>query len=132
MLHLVESGQAGTYNAVGPAAPCSWQGLLDACQQVTGSDATFTWVDEAFLLAEKVTPWSDLPLWVTEEDKAIHRVNIRRALGAGLTHHAVADTVRDLLAWDAARPADGKKSGFPPGISAEREAELLQAWRARK
>jgi 2'-hydroxyisoflavone reductase len=33
------------------------QQLLDTCKAVSGSDATFTWVDDAFLLEKKIEPW---------------------------------------------------------------------------
>src|SRR3984885_11177941 len=34
------------------------------CHEVTGSSATYTWMDAEFLLAHDVAPWTELPIWV--------------------------------------------------------------------
>ena len=53
-----------------------------------------------------------------------------RAIAAGLTFRPHADTVADLLAWFHALPAD-RQAKPRAGITAEREAEVLAAWKAR-
>lgn len=65
-------------------------------------------------------------------------VSIDKALAAGLTFRPLAETVRDTLAWDEARPAadrgaTGRLSvgSRPVGLTCEREAELLAAWHSR-
>jgi len=95
---------------------------------VSGSDARITWVDERFLLDAGVAPWSELPLWVPEEEDYLDAVDSSRAVAAGLTFRPLADTVRDTLAWDATRPADVERKA---GLTPEREQELLTAWRRR-
>ena len=50
-----------------------------------------------------------------------------RALDAGLTFRPVDETISDTLAWLATRPVDHT---WRAGLSAEREAELLQLWHA--
>jgi 2'-hydroxyisoflavone reductase len=51
-----------------------------------------------------------------------------KALASGLAFRPLAETVRDTLAWDATRSAGQSPRA---GISHEREAELLSAWRQR-
>ena len=81
------------------------------------------------MLEHKVEPFGELPLWLPRADEPFMRLNIHKALGAGLTFRPLADTVRDTLAWDATRPADApRRNGFTP----EREAEILAAWHMRK
>lgn len=131
-LDMVEARRVGVYNATGPATPLTLGEVLDTSRAVSGSDATFTWLDEAFLLAHGAQPWTELPLWVPESDPQLagfNKFSIDRALAAGLTFRPLADTVAATLAWDAARPTD-----TPPraGLTREREAELLAAWRARR
>ena len=58
---VLAEGVHGTFNVVAPAQP--WSAWLDAIAAGVGPDgAELTWVDEAFLLAQGVEPWVDLPL----------------------------------------------------------------------
>ncbi len=128
-LQLVASGATGVYNATGPNYTLTMGRVLDTCADVSGGDARITWIDERFLLDAGVAPWSELPLWVPEEEDYLDAVDSSRAVAAGLTFRPLADTVRDTLAWDATRPADlGRKAGLTP----ERERDLLAAWRRRQ
>jgi 2'-hydroxyisoflavone reductase len=91
-------------------------------------------VSAEFLAQQKVVPWSEIPLWVPEEEHGIMAVSSARALAAGLTFRPLAETVRDTLAWQATRsgPAGAlQQTALKSGISRERERELLAAWRAR-
>jgi len=127
-LDSVEAGRTGVYNATGPARPQTFGEMLETCRAVSGSGAHLAWVDEQTLLDHNVEPFSDLPLWLPRKDEAFMRVNIDKALGAGLTFRPLADTVRDTLAWDATRPADTPRRN---GLTPEREAEILGAWNAK-
>ncbi len=130
IIRLSEQGQTGTYNATGPDYRLSMQQVLKMSKQTTGSDATFLWLDDAFLLAHGATPWSQIPLWLPDETSTagFSEVDISRALAAGLTFRPLAETIRDTLAWDATRPADtAHAAGLPP----DQEARLLQAWQQR-
>lgn len=129
-LDMVEARRVGVYNATGPATPLTLGEVLDTSQAVSGSDATFTWLDEVFLIQQGVQPWTELPLWVPESDPQMagfNKFSIDRALAAGLTFRPLADTVAATLAWDATRdPAAPRRAG----LTREREAELLRAWTA--
>ena len=128
MLAMVERGLAGTYNAVGPDARLSMQECLETIRQATGSQARLVWVDGAFLLERGVEPWMELPLWVTGDDVAHGTLSAARARAAGLGCRPLADTARDTLAWDLARPEAARASS--PALAAVKEAELLAAWAA--
>lgn len=124
VLRMAEAGRAGTYNTTGPAEPFSMAELLQACRDASGSDASFTWVTEHFLVGHGVEQWSDLPLWLAAEYAGFQTRKIDKALAAGLTFRPVVDTVRDTLEWS--RAATGGE--IRAGISREREQELLRAW----
>jgi len=130
-VRLLEQGGRGVYNATGPATTLTMSALLETCRTVSGSDARFSWLPEAFLLAQGAGPWMELPLWVpeTEEYRGFMEVDCQRALAAGLTFRPLAETVRDTLAWDAARPT-AEREATPAGLKPEREAALLAAWHA--
>jgi 2'-hydroxyisoflavone reductase len=130
MLRLVESAHTGTYNAVGPEPPHTMGLLVKTCREVAGSDASFTWVPERFLLDLGVVPWSDLPVVWMPEDEAFgaFRADISRPVAAGLTFRPLEVTVGDTLEWDRSRPQD---EPMKAGLTEARERELLEAWRTR-
>ena len=98
--------------------------VLESCREATASDATVAWVDPEFLLEQGVEEWMDLPLWIHEEkSRGMHRVDISRALAAGLTFRPLADTVRATL--------ENAETTDDAGLTPEREREILEAWKAR-
>lgn len=125
---MIEKEEIGIYNTVGPATPLTMQTLLQTSQAVSHSDATFTWVDEAFLLAQEVAPWQDLPLWIPESDPnmaGFYTVKADKAIAMGLQHRPLAETVEATLAWLSTRPTD---YAWRVGLSREREQAVLSAW----
>jgi len=117
-LRMVEEGTVGTFNATSPPGALTFADVLAAC-----GAADVVWVDGEFLLEQGVEEWSDLPLWISSRDPAwsgFQLVDVSRALAAGLTFRPLDETARDAPEWT------GKA-----GLSPEREAELLTAWRAR-
>lgn len=128
IVRACEDGLTGVFNATGPAAPLTLGELLDACRAVTGSDAEFTWVDEAFLRESEVTPFTELPCWVPAATQGMLRADVRAVFAAGLECRPLADTIRDTLAW---RRPSLEAAPLKAGLAPEREAVLLRAWRAR-
>jgi 2'-hydroxyisoflavone reductase len=127
-VRMVEAGRAGTYNATGPDRALTMGKLLATAQEVSGSNATFTWVSDEFLTRSGVGAWMELPLWAPQaEAPGLATVNCQRAFQAGLTFRPLAETVRDTLAWRATQPAGAE---WPAGLKRERETELLARWHA--
>ena len=129
MIRLAEAKAYGVFNAAGPGYPLLMDAMLYGSQAVVGKAATLTHVTPAFLEEHKV----DLPIWVPREGSPYSgygEVSNARAVAAGLTFRPHADTVADLLAWFHALPAD-RQAKPRAGITAEREAEVLAAWKAR-
>jgi 2'-hydroxyisoflavone reductase len=128
-VRLGEARHVGAFNAVGPATKLTMGQLLDECRAVSGSDAGFTWVPDAELTAAGVGPWTELPLWIPEDDPNFGGMLLadnRRAVAAGLTFRPVAETIQATLAWD--RRQEGSAAPSPiriTPIAREREAELL-------
>ncbi|MBM7517762.1 NAD-dependent epimerase/dehydratase family protein [Nocardioides nitrophenolicus] len=121
---LAEDRAGGTYDAVGPSQPIA--DLLTAALP----DAALVWVDQDFLEAEGVEPWSGpdaVPLWLPRpayDGMLAHDAG--PALAAGLRPRPVEATTRDTRAWLDADPA-----ARITGITIEREADLLARWGAR-
>ncbi|HZG66596.1 MAG TPA: hypothetical protein VEZ12_07620 [Herpetosiphonaceae bacterium] len=130
-IRMIEQRQTGVFNATGPAERLRMADLLTTCKQVSRSDATFVWLDDAFLLEAGAGPWIEVPLWIPATDgqsDGLLDIDIAKARAAGLTFRDIADTVRDTLAWDRTRPADTERRA---GLAPERERALLQAWHER-
>src|SRR5439155_12391517 len=79
-IRMAERGAGGTFNATGPARRLTLGELLDACRAATGSDARFSWVDEAFLLERGVQPWDELPIWVPASHAGMLQADVARAV----------------------------------------------------
>jgi 2'-hydroxyisoflavone reductase len=98
-LRLISDGTTGSFNAIGDTLPM--EHLLTTCREVSGSDARFTWFDDQALGDAKLEPWSELPLWIPEDDPAFGGMLLgsnERARAAGLRLRPLAETVRDTLA----------------------------------
>lgn len=121
-MRLVERGAVDVLNASGPESPITFGALAATCKEVSGSDATFTWVPEGFLVEQGASPWIEVPLWVPGMD---FMIDPRKPLGAGLTFRPLAQTIADTLAWAATLPADRT---WAAGLSPDRERALLDAW----
>ena len=121
IMEMIEARRAGTFNATGQPDTITMETLLEACRAVSGSDAKFHWVSEAFLRAERVRPWTEMPLWLPEG--AVPSINPRKAVAAGLRFRPLHDTIRDVLTWY--REEEQGRS-LRAGITADREQELLR------
>jgi 2'-hydroxyisoflavone reductase len=135
MVRSAEDRRTGIFNATGPGEPLTMRVLLETLRQVTGSDARFTWVSDAFLTENKVAPYSEMPFWLPPPFDGF-RADVGRAIASGLTYRPVVETFQDTWAWlqtgwEAAASARAhRRLEVPAGISAERERDLLRAWHA--
>ncbi len=126
-IRMVENRETGIYNATGPAKPIGVSGMLNGIKDAEKSNATFTFVPYNFLKQQKVEAWSDMPVWAGDE-LGLSRTKIDRALNKGLTFRSLADTARDTLAWFKSLPQD-RQAKMKAGLTAERESEVLKAWK---
>jgi 2'-hydroxyisoflavone reductase len=130
-IHGVETGANGAFNAVGPECDMAMAEMLHGCKAVTGGCVSFTWAPASFLVAQGVSEWTDMPLWVRPGSEAagMNAVDNRRALRRGLVIRPFAETVRATLDWYRSLPAD-RQSNLRWGIKADREREVLATWRS--
>jgi 2'-hydroxyisoflavone reductase len=129
LVRLAESGTMGDFNATGPATRLTFAEMLAGCRAVTSSSVRFTWVSEEFLAAQKVAIWSEMPAWAPGDP--LMYVDVSRAVANGLTYRPLADTARDTIEWDKARPT-AEREKRAAGISRAREKELLALWHQQK
>lgn len=129
IIKLVEDGASGAYNATGPDHLLTLGTMLEACKRVSGSDAIFHWAPVDFLEENKVEAWSDMPVWIPDslENAGFSKVDVSKAIAAGLSFRPLGDTVRDTLAWAGTRSADHP---WRAGLTEQRENELLDLLRS--
>ena len=129
MVFLIERSASGVYNANRLPQTMTMRDVLDECRVVSGSDASFTWVSETFLREEGVAAWSEMPLWLPEEDAPQLRgfmfVNCDKAVAAGLRFRPLRETISDTLSW-----AKRELIYIPlkAGLDTAREEALLRKW----
>jgi len=127
-IEAIEQKHLGTYNVTGPYQQLTMGSLLKTVRETTHSEAELVWVSAEFLKREKVSPWTDLPLWVppTSDMKGFVTVDVNKAVNTGLQFRPLSVTVQDALAWY--RTMD---DGLPlkAGLTREREKELLKKWK---
>jgi 2'-hydroxyisoflavone reductase len=128
IIRLIENNASGIYNATGPDYSLTLSQILEVSKQVSGSDARFIWASAEFLKQHNVTEWSDMPVWVpdTEDNQGFSRMDVSRAITAGLKFRPLEETVQDTLEWAKTRPEDHE---WRAGLTAEREAQVLAAWK---
>jgi 2'-hydroxyisoflavone reductase len=133
IVHAIETGTFGVYNALGPTTKITIKQVLDDCNRAAGNKASITWVDAKFLADHDVSGWSEMPMWIDNhgEYAGFGTLSNARAVAAGLTFRPVFDTARDTLAWLDTLPADEQAKVRSSGIKPDKEASVLAAWKAR-
>ena len=131
-IRMVEQRQTGVYNATGPEKMLGIGAMLEGIKAANNSKANFTWVNADFLEAQKVAPWSDMPVWIPPrgEEAGGNRISIQSALSKGLTFRPLAATAQDTLSWFKSQSAE-RQAKLKAGLAPEREAEVLAAWHKR-
>lgn len=125
-----------TFNTVTPVDSYSMGELLEDSQSVTSSQIEPVWVDEDFVNEAQEQGQSPrrgmFPIWhgLQGDSAKVSSIAGSKAVAAGLHNRPVRETVRDLLSWWHTLPED-RTSAMRAGMSAEREAELIAAWKSR-
>lgn len=141
VIKILEEDINGIYNTVGPGSPLTMAELLYGIRAVTSSPVRFTWVSAEFLKEMEVAAMTDLPIWFPPLDdyptpapfepgaKGFHQMSGQRAIAAGLTFRPLAETARSIIDEFLSRGVAWESTRRRFGLSLEREAEVLAAWR---
>ena len=124
-IKLIEENAAGIYSATGPDYELTLGAMFETCKQTSGSDANIRWASVEFLKQNEVMEWSDMPVWVpdNEENAGFSRFDVSKGIKAGMKFRPLEDTVRDTLAWANTRPTSHE---WRAGLQSDREQELLR------
>ncbi|MDR3684522.1 MAG: twin-arginine translocation signal domain-containing protein [Geothrix sp.] len=128
LVHLVEQGTTGVFNACGPEKRLAWGSLVEAFQTAGNPGARPLWISADFVAKQEGV---EFPIWAAYagETRGFHTWRNDRAVQAGLRFRPALDTVRDTLAWFKTQEKLDKGRNKLAGPSAEQEAKLLAAWK---
>jgi 2'-hydroxyisoflavone reductase len=137
-VHAIEHRTAGVFNALSPPGRFTIGDVVNESIAAAGEIVKpavapqAVWIPADFLAQQQVAPWSDMPVWAPSvgEEAGFALVSADRASKAGMQIRPMADTVAATMRWHLQRP-ETEREGLRAGLSPEREAELLAAWRAR-
>jgi len=132
-VRMAEARSFGVFNATGPAHTLTTEAMLTTVGEAVHSTAHLNWAPDAFLDAQKVSAWSDMPVWVPGhgDTAGFARRSIAKALTAGLTFRPLPVTSADTLAWFRGQPAE-RQAKLKAGLTPEREVALLAALKTAK
>jgi 2'-hydroxyisoflavone reductase len=130
IIHLLENRVNGVFNATGPASPLTMEEFVYGMRATTSAEVTWTWIEDYDFLTEHrvfyAIPWI-MPMG---DNLGSQQINIDRAKASGLTFRPTAVTAMETLEWYDSLTEE-ERSAPPMALSPEREAEVLEAWRAR-
>ena len=102
ILRASAAGSAGVFNAAG--RQIRFDSFLEECGAVTGRSPELVWVSTSQLLEAGADPWMGVPLWIGAAGwEAANRVDITKAVSAGLMFRPLRDTIVDAYEWDRSR-----------------------------
>jgi 2'-hydroxyisoflavone reductase len=87
-IRIAEQRTIGVFNACGPGHPINMQQMLVEIAQGLHVDPNIVWAPNSFLLANKVSAWRDMPVWIPGQGETFgfHRREINRAIAEGITY----------------------------------------------
>lgn len=133
VVRLCEAHTFGTFMGIGPQNGRSMAEFLYGIAAVTSAPLTWTWVPREFVVEHGLNPYRELPVWMPAvgRNAGFARFDLAREVAAGLTFRTLAQTASDTLAFHHSRTPE-RQQKLGNAVTAEREAEVLRAWHARR
>lgn len=95
-----ENKLSGVYNCTGPGKdPLLWRDFLEGAKKQFNSNTELIWASENFLTANKVSSFSDLPLWVPLSEDAFMQISNEKLVQTGFEFTPVSETLDDCMRW---------------------------------
>ena len=134
MIRLLESGKAGTYNAVGPASHMSMPVFVHGVHAAFSSAVDFVQIDDYDFLASQniyfLIPW----VVPTGDHYGCARMNNSHAKANGLTFRPLARTILDIDEWwnsEAVTEERRKNLTSSPDSIVMKEKAVIENWKKR-
>ena len=137
-LLMVEQGEKGLYNAVGPKMPLSMGELMGALRSLFVQPLHLTWAPTSWLTDQRLRADEAPFFWVknipsTQRDEfwISYRVSSQKAEAKGLKYRRISDTLVDTLEWFNKLPPEKRPTPKSAWTKIDEET-LLAAWHARQ
>lgn len=129
ILYSLENGISGTYNTNGFEETLTMDDFLHKCIETLNHNAVPVWMNDEFLMKEKIMPFAELPLWLpkTEFTKGFNKISSAKAYKNGLKLRPVEATIEDTYRWLESEVID--KRSLVAGLHQVKEDRLLNLWR---
>jgi 2'-hydroxyisoflavone reductase len=132
MVKLLEDGRGGIYNAAGPKSQLFVRDFYTQAAKALDAKVNFVYVDDYDFLDKNnigdCVPW----IMLKGNDYGHTYAKNDKAIAAGLGFRPLATTVRDTLSWWQNVVPQQRKDTAKWPIPADKEAEIIAAWKARK
>ena len=133
LVRLIDDGTTGVFNALGPDKTLTMGQTLEACK-AGGAERRHAspGPTPSSSRSRASTPGATCRPGCPDsgETAGFAKVSNARAIKAGLTFRPIADTAKATLDWFRTLPED-RRAKLRAGITPEREAKVLAAWKAR-
>jgi len=121
-IRMVERGETGVYNSLGPGNSMSMCEMLGAIRGLFATPMKLTWVSIPWIAAQDIVDpeaarWN---IWRFSRDDACKS---DRAIAKGLTYRPLSFTAKDTLEWYRSQPAVSKQ-GIATGFKIDDMATL--------
>jgi len=126
LIELARRDIGGVFNACSAGMRWRFGDLVDALVAASPAAPDPAWIDEARLLADGVSPWVGLPLWLPESEpdsRGFMAMSCERAHQAGLAIRPLDDTIAATAAWLVTRD---NAEAWKHVLTAQQERTLLQ------
>jgi 2'-hydroxyisoflavone reductase len=134
MIRLIEEGEPGTLNAVGPAAPTGMLQFVHGAHAAFNTPCTFIQVTDYGFLRDRggreAVPW----IMPVGDNVGSALISIERARSRGLSFTPLADSVRDIHAWWLSGSVPPERRARLESAAASlmaRESSILGEWKSR-
>ncbi|QOR36599.1 hypothetical protein IMX26_07265 [Clostridium sp. 'deep sea'] len=100
MIDALEKDLSGIYHLTGPVEPLNFSNFIEACHKTINENCKLIKVSDEWLDNNKIVKHAAFPLCIElKEFAGLHKVNINKAINAGLKTRAIEDTLKSTLAW---------------------------------
>lgn len=123
-LHAVAHDLSGVFHLINPAEPVPLWEFFSAWHMATGARSRMIAAPRTFLSEHNVRPWTDLPLYIPEDDPepGFFRIDVQRVHATGFPFRPLGETIADVRRTFAQPPAPAVAPG---GLDRQRELALI-------
>ncbi len=90
----------GVYNCTGPKKePLLWGDFLEISKKQFNSQTKLIWASEDFLTTNRVSSFTDLPLWTPLSEDGFMQISNNKLIQTGFEFTPISETLDDCMRW---------------------------------